>query len=89
MILAAWTRAAGRATRFLAQRAGVRDPDVRWRLAHDKPWFNNQVAWLELEGRKARFVLEKAIPAEDGKGEPQLETVFERPIEPNAVFARA
>jgi hypothetical protein len=89
VILAAWTRAGGRVTRALARRAGVRDPDVRWRLAHDKPWFNNQVAWLELDGRKARFVLEKAIPPDDGKGEPKLETVFERPIEPNAVFARA
>ncbi len=64
----------------------MRDPDVRWRLAHEKPWFNNQVAWLELDGRRATFVLEKALPPEDGKGEPQLERVFERPIEPNAVL---
>ena len=66
----------------------MRDPDVQWRLAHEKPWFNNQVAWLELEGRRATFVLEKALPPEDGKGEPVLERVFERPIEPNADFAR-
>ena len=39
---------------------------------------------LELDGRRATFVLEKAIPPEDGKGEPVLERVFERPIEPNA-----
>ena len=62
--------------------------DVEWRLAHEKPWFNNQVASLELDGRRATFVLEKAIPPDDGKGEPELERVFERPIEPNAVFAR-
>ena len=37
---------------------------------------------------RATFVLEKALPPEDGKGEPELERVFERPIEPNAVFAR-
>jgi hypothetical protein len=79
----------GRATRALARRAGVRDPDVRWRLAHEKPWFNNQVAWLELEGRNARFMLEKALPPEDGKGDPRMERVFERSIAPNAVFARA
>jgi len=89
VILAAWTRTMGRLTRALAHRAGVRDPDVRWRLAHDKPWFNNQVAWLELDGRRARFVLQRALPPEDGEGEPRMERVFERSIEPNAVFARA
>ncbi|HET6551720.1 MAG TPA: alkaline phosphatase family protein, partial [Solirubrobacter sp.] len=89
VILAAWTRAAGAVMRALARAAGVRDPDVRWRLAHDQPWFNNQVAWLELEGRRARFVLEKALPAEDGKGEPRMERVFERSIAPNEVFSRA
>jgi hypothetical protein len=88
IILAAWTSTAGRITRVFARRAGVRDPDVSWRLAHEKPWFNNQVAWLDLDGRRATFVLQRAIPPEDGKGEPVLERVFERPIEPNAVFAR-
>jgi hypothetical protein len=89
VILAAWTRTMGRFTRAFARRAGVRDPDVRWRLAHDKPWFNNQVAWLELDGPRARFVLQKALPSEDAAGEPRMERVFERSIEPNAVFARA
>ena len=89
VILAAWTRAMGRLTRAFARRAGVADPDVQWRLAHEKPWFNNQVAWLELEGRRAKFVLQKARPSEDADGEPRMERVFERSIEPNAVFARA
>jgi hypothetical protein len=89
IILGAWTKTAGLITRALAHRAGVRDPDVQWRLAHEKPWFNNQVASLELDGRRATFVLEKAIPPDDGKGEPKLERVFERPIEPNPGFARA
>ncbi len=89
VILGAWSKPAEKVARALARRAGVRDPEVRWRLAHEKPWFNNQVASLELEGRRATFVLEKAIPPDDGKGEPRLERVFERPIEPNAVFARA
>jgi hypothetical protein len=66
----------------------VDDPPVRWRLAHDKPWVNNPVATLELEGRRATFVLEKARPPEDANGEPVLERVFRRPIEPNAEFAR-
>ncbi len=68
VILAAWTRAAGRVTRALAHRAGVRDPDVRWRLAHDKPWFNNQVAWLELEGRQGPVRARESDPAGRRKG---------------------
>lgn len=88
VILGAWTRAAGRFTRLFAKAAGVKDPEVRWRLAHEKPWFNNQVAWLEFEGERAKFVLVKALPPEDGKGEPIMERVFERSIEPNRVFAR-
>ena len=66
----------------------MKDPEVRWRLAHEKPWFNNQVAWLEFDGPRAKFVLVKALPPEDGKGEPIMERVFERSIEPNRVFAR-
>ncbi|HEY6887813.1 MAG TPA: alkaline phosphatase D family protein [Solirubrobacter sp.] len=88
IILGAWTRGSARVARTLAKRAGVSDPPVRWRLAHEKPWFNNQVAMLELEGKRATFVLEKAIPPEDGKGEPVLERVFVRPIEPNADYTR-
>jgi hypothetical protein len=89
VILAGWTKTLGRITRALARRAGVRDPDVRWRLAHDEPWFNNQVAWLELEGRRATFVLEKALPPQDGTGEPRMERVFARSIEPNVAFSSA
>ena len=70
VILAAWTRLGGKLVRALAKRAGVRDPDVQWRLAHEKPWFNNQVAWLELDGRRAKFVLDKALPAGRRKGRP-------------------
>jgi PhoD-like phosphatase len=42
-ILGAWTRPATTVARALARRAGVRDPAVRWRLAHRAPWFDNQV----------------------------------------------
>ena len=67
--------------------AGVQDPAVSWKLAHKEPWFNNQVATLCFDGRRATFLLEKALPTEDGHGEPELECVFRRSIEPNAVFA--
>ena len=67
--------------RALAQAAGVEDPSVRWRYAHDEPWFDNQVATLELEGRSARLVLEKTVAPEDPEHpELKLERVFERAL---------
>ena len=89
VILGAWTRGAGAVARWLARRAGVRDPDVGWRLAHETPWFNNQVAWIELDGRRAKFVLVKALPPDDATGQPVMERVFECSLEPNRAFARA
>ena len=50
--------------RALAAAAGVEAPSVRWRYAHDEPWFDNQVATLELDGRHARVVLEKTLRPE-------------------------
>jgi hypothetical protein len=88
VILGAWTRAAELVTRKLARRAGVVDPGVSWRLAHERPWFNNQVATLCFDGPRATFLLEKALPTDDGHGDPELECVFRHSIEPNAVFAR-
>jgi hypothetical protein len=68
---------AGRAIgRGLARAAGARDPEIRWRLV-EGPFFDNQVATITLQGRRARMKLEKTV------GDPQsdrrsLETVFER-----------
>jgi hypothetical protein len=89
VILAGWTRFGGRAMRALARAAGVPDPEYGWRLAHERPWFNNQVAWLEFEGPRATFVLEKAMADADQEHGVRLERVFTRPIEPNGVFSRA
>ena len=61
---------------------------MSWKLAHKEPWFNNQVATLCFDGPRATFLLEKALPTDDGHGDPELECVFRRSIEPNAVFAR-
>jgi hypothetical protein len=80
-IRAAWSRPATVAARALARGAGVTDPQLDWRLVHDGPWFDNQVAWIELHGREASFALEKALP--DGS----LERVFRRSLNP--VFALA
>jgi hypothetical protein len=51
-------------TRVLARSAGVADPDVRWRMIGDGPWFDNQVAALEIEGRRITMRLDKAVPVD-------------------------
>jgi PhoD-like phosphatase len=62
--------------RAVGRAAGVRDPDIRWRLAGaQKPWFDNQVGTLELEGRRARLLVEKTVP--DDHVDPQLQTVID------------
>jgi len=65
-----------RIARLLARAAGVEDPPVRWRLAGDGPWFDNQVATLEIEGRQLRMRIDKAFSGEDGA--PGLESVLDR-----------
>ena len=49
--------------RALARTAGVGDPGVRWRIS-DGPWFDNQVASLDLHDREARLRLERTLPGE-------------------------
>ena len=67
--------------RALAHSAGVEDPPVRWHYVHDEPWFDNQVATLELDDRRARFRLEKTVRPDDGaRPELQLESVFEHEL---------
>jgi hypothetical protein len=77
-IRATWSGAARLVARALARTAGVPDPPVRWRLAHAEPWFDNQVATLSLEGERAAFALDKALP--DSDGGPVLERVYERSL---------
>ena len=57
------SRAAHVIGRALARTAGVRDPDIRWRIS-DGPWFDNQVATLELHDRTARLRIERTLPGE-------------------------
>ncbi len=71
------TRGAEVVARALGRSAGVRDPDMRWRLAGGRrPWFDNQVGTLELHGRRARVRVEKTVP--DDWLDPSLETVIDR-----------
>jgi hypothetical protein len=64
--------------RALARLAGVRDPGIGWRLKGDGPWFDNQVATLEIEGRDILMRLEKAVPVNEH--EARLECVLEQPL---------
>ena len=63
--------------RLLARAAGARDHPIRWRPAgHRQPWFNNQLATLDLDGRSAVMRLERPAPGTGGP--PQLEEVAAR-----------
>jgi hypothetical protein len=72
----AWTRPATLAGRLLSHLAGVEAPEMTWHLTHDHPWFSNQVATLELDGRSASITFEEAVT--EGSGEPGLRKVFSR-----------
>jgi hypothetical protein len=72
----AWTKPTALAGRLLSRLAGIRAPELTWRLTHDRPWFENHVATLELDGRSAKITFEKAIT--DGSEEPGLQRVFAR-----------
>ena len=63
-------------SRALARAAGVRDPGIRWGFA-EGPFYDNQIATLELDGREASLKLERTTgdPALDKR---QLVTSFER-----------
>jgi hypothetical protein len=62
--------------RGLARTAGVRDPEgVRWRVSAG-PWFDNQVATLELHDRSASIKVERTVPQE--WEDPKLHECFTR-----------
>ncbi len=65
--------------RALSLAAGVDSEPVRWRMVGDAPWFDNQVAILNVDGRRMSFEIDKAVPDSDGSeghAEPRLECVF-------------
>jgi hypothetical protein len=63
-------------TRTLAAAAGVDEPDVRWRMVGDGPWFDNQLGTLRIDGRSMELRLERAIPVDDSSA--RLEKVLDR-----------
>jgi hypothetical protein len=74
-IRAAMSRPAERVGRTLARAAGVPEETVSWSI-EEGPWFDNQVAMIELDGRRAWMALDKVVEPEDGP--PRLERVMRR-----------
>ncbi len=74
-LLDAWrrSRALGWVARRLAGAVGVEDPEASWRLAQ-APTFDNQLATLRLDGRRAWLRIERTVPG----AEPVLELSLER-----------
>jgi hypothetical protein len=68
----------GLVTRALAASAGVEEPDVRWRMVGDGPWFDNQVATLGIDGRAIELRLERAVPVDTSSA--RLELVLDHKL---------
>ncbi len=62
--------------RLLMRTAGVPLIDIDWRIDHG-PHFANEIAVLELDGARAVFRLERALP---GDPDERLETILEQPL---------
>lgn len=77
-IRAGWGKRVAMIAQKMARFVGVKEPDISWRLVHDEPWFDNQIAALELHRREARFRIEKTVSGDSR--EPCLDTVLEHKI---------
>ena len=75
MIRIGMSRPAERLGATLARLAGVPGEPLTWDVG-DGPWFDNQVATLDLDGRHATFRLEKAVGG--AEEDPRLVQVAER-----------
>jgi PhoD-like phosphatase len=75
-----FSRAGTALGRVLARAARVPAPPVRWRFRDGDPRFDNQVAMLEIEGRRARMVLERSVLGDRGPAHPLLERVAEHSL---------
>jgi hypothetical protein len=65
--------------RAVARAAGVGDPDLRWRMV-EGPFFDNQVATLDVHGRRARLLVERTRPGDGAAGRPGLHECFSRQL---------
>jgi hypothetical protein len=69
------SRAGARIGERLARAAGVEPEAMSWAIDAG-PWFDNQIATLELDGRRAWMTLHKAV--DPGDGVARLERVMHR-----------
>ncbi len=69
-----WSGLARRLGEQLARSVGIGSPPLGWRLVHDEPWFDNQVATLQLLDHEAQCLIEKAVPEDPDR--PRLDTVL-------------
>jgi hypothetical protein len=75
VVSAGFSPAFAKAAQGLARLSGAPDPGIRWRLL-EGPYFDNQVATLRLDGRRAIARLDKTVAGEeDGES---LKKTFER-----------
>jgi len=75
VIRAGFTRPFTALTTALARAAGAADPGLRWRL-REGPFFDNQVATIRVDGRRASIKLDKTVAGKERERE--LSCVFER-----------
>jgi hypothetical protein len=73
--LAGDSRLARGFTHGLARSAGVKLPDVQWRLTQE-PTFDNQFATLDIDGEGVTLRIEKTVPGDWRR--PRIETSLER-----------
>ena len=74
VIKAAKARPVAELVRRLALATGVEEPGIRWRF-REEPYFDNQVATINLDGRSSELKLEKVPRDPEGRDE-RLELVF-------------
>ncbi len=79
-ICAAWSRAGALFSKAIARAAGVCVPEFHWRPMHKDPWFGNQIATLDLHGRRASIRIERPVPGPCGAL--QLQEIFRRQLGP-------
>jgi hypothetical protein len=75
VVRAGFSRSGAAFARGLAHLAGAPDPGLRWRCL-EGPYFDNQIATLRLDGRKAIARLDKTVAGKED--EDSLEKSFER-----------
>ena len=64
--------------RALSRTAGVERGPIAWEM-REGPWFDNQIAFLDIDGPSIELRIEKAIPGRDTT-DPKLEEVLRRPL---------